>query len=193
MTFAMQELTDNELLRSIWAALRRMEERLAEPLVGGPTVEVAPPDLTDIVTAVLSLNGTGPTAEDIARAIAESLHFPSPEPDESLAKVASALEKVSNQLKGINSMGGGGGSVNLTPEASSALADLRHGVTDYEIRLDYAGRTDGQPVYLGRAANGSASSLGAWNIEFLTYDVDGNIVRKQVLTGAWDNRAALAW
>lgn len=190
MTYLAQ-LTDNELLRSILAALDRIESGLAISLPA-PVVNVDPPDLGDIVTAVTGLK-PGPSAEEIARAIAEILRFPTPEPDESLARVADSLEKVSNQLRGMSSPVVGGGSVNLTPEATAALADLKHGVSDYEARLDYVDRTDGQPVYIGRAANQTDPATPTWTIEFMTYDGDGNVIRKQVLTGAWDNRAALAW
>jgi hypothetical protein len=60
-----------------------------------------------------------------------------------------------------------------------------------ETRLDYAGRTDGQPVYFGQAAPGAATSAD-WTIEKVTY-VNDFPTRKQVLTGAWDDRAILSW
>lgn len=115
-------LTDNDLLRSIWAALNRLEEAVGA-LVVAPVVNVDPPDLGDIVTAVTGLK-PGPSAEEIARAIAEVLRFPTPEPDESLAKVALALEKLSNQLKGVgnSARGGGGGSVSVQPAANSNVS-----------------------------------------------------------------------
>lgn len=78
-----------------------------------------------------------------------------------------------------------------TTEASSA--DIKRGITDYESRLDYVARTDTQPVYIGRALEGTATDVATWVIEKVTYDVTDRPTRKQVLTGAWDSRAALTW
>lgn len=150
MTFLQQELTDNELLRSIWAALRRIEEGIGQPLiVPAPVVEAPPPDLSDIVNAVMSLNGTGPSADEIARAIAESLRFPTPEPDESLEKVALALEKVSNQLKGIGNQqfGGGGGSVSLLPNQSVNVANQLMPSAYDEVVMSYTGENVTGVIY----------------------------------------------
>lgn len=120
---SMASLSERDYLQSIWVALVRLEEAFAALAITppAPIVEVAPPDLSDIVSAVLSLNGTGPSAEEIARAIAEVLRFPTPEPDESLARVADALEKVSNQLKGLGgtSARGGGGTVSVQVSVNS--------------------------------------------------------------------------
>lgn len=62
-----------------------------------------------------------------------------------------------------------------------------------ETRLDYDGRTDGSPVYEGRAEQGTATSATSRQVRRFDYDVDGRTVRIQILTGAWDNRAALGW
>lgn len=79
-------------------------------------------------------------------------------------------------------------------EDGTPLGDLLSGSTTNETRLDYVARTDGQPVYIGRAADGSATSAAVWNIERLTYDGNGRVTRKQVREDAvWDNRAILAW
>lgn len=105
----LSNLTDTDYLKSIWRALQRIEQALAplgEPVA--PNVLVEPPDLGDIVTAVNGLQ-PGPSAEEIAQAIASVLRFPQPEPDANLARVADQLEKLSNQLKGLNRTGGGGG------------------------------------------------------------------------------------
>ena len=120
-----EELTPEQWLRSIWKALGRIESMLAQPVtMPAPVVEVPPPDLTDIVTAVLSLNGTGPTAEDIARAIAESLHFPTPEPDGSLSAVVDKLDQMIPLLRGIGNQqfGGGGGTVHFAESEFPKLA-----------------------------------------------------------------------
>jgi hypothetical protein len=113
------ELTSAQWLQSIWAALRRIEDNLALPPapLELPAVTVAPPDLTDIVTAVQSLGGTpGPTADDIARAIADV--FAPARPDdagEALRAVAKGLEMLDHRLQGLGKQAYGGGSVTLLP------------------------------------------------------------------------------
>lgn len=80
-----------------------------------------------------------------------------------------------------------------TGAASDAtLLDVKRALTDYETRLDYAGRTDANPVYVGKAAQGAATTT-TWVVQRLEYDASGRLTRAQVLQGPWDNRAALAW
>lgn len=73
------------------------------------------------------------------------------------------------------------------------LADIGRGITDTDTRVDYVARTDTQPVYVGRASANTLTSASIWVIERLTYDGSDRVILKQVLTGAWDNRAALGW
>lgn len=112
------QLTAEQLLTSIWAALRRIEDNLALPPapLELPTINVAPPDLADIVTAVTSLK-PGPTAEEIAAAIANTLSPARSQPDgtASLDAVAAALEKLDFRLKGMGAQAYGGGTVTIDP------------------------------------------------------------------------------
>jgi YD repeat-containing protein len=63
-----------------------------------------------------------------------------------------------------------------------------------ETRLDYDVRTDGNPVYVGKAAQGTATAAATWTIQKLTYDTSSRLTRAEVLTGvAWNSRASLAW
>lgn len=191
------ELTQEQWLQSVWAALRRIEDNLALPPapLELPEIRIDPPDLSAIVTAVTSLNGTGPSADEIARAIAAVI-APHPEATpggaEALDAVARALEKLDFRLKGMGTQAYGGGSVTFAPGQLDSLATAVTGVAMFESRLDYAGRIDGQPVYVGRAAPGTATSA-AWTVEKVTYDVTNYPTRKQVLTGPWDDRATLNW
>lgn len=73
------------------------------------------------------------------------------------------------------------------------LEDVKRSVTDYESRLDYDVRTDGNPVYVGKAPEGTATSATGWTIQKLTYDGSDRLTRAQVLTGVWDDRASLGW
>ena len=59
----------------------------------------------------------------------------------------------------------------------------------WEVRYDYDTRTDGQPVYIGFAQPGTATSTEAWLIHKFTFDGSNNVTRRQVVTDkAWDNR-----
>ena len=63
-----------------------------------------------------------------------------------------------------------------------------------EARLDYDGRRDELPVYIGRAAPGKGNDEQAWTIHRVTYDAAGRIEsiasRADV---AWGERLSLAW
>lgn len=62
----------------------------------------------------------------------------------------------------------------------------------WEIRFDYDTRDDGQPVYVGYAPAGTATSSAAWLIHKFTYDVSNFVTRRQVVTDKiYDNRATL--
>jgi hypothetical protein len=110
------ELTERDYLQSVWQALRRIEAALSGLVIPPPEVSVTapPPDLADIVTAVTSLK-PGPSAEDIARALADVLvpNRDSAAGDEALGQVARALEKLDFRLQGMGTQAYGGGSVTL--------------------------------------------------------------------------------
>lgn len=150
MTFY-DELTERDLLLSAWQTLRRIESGLAARMeIPAPQVNVAAPDLTDIVSAVTSLNGTGPTAEDIARAIADVIAPPqtaSPDGAEALGQVARALEKLDFRLKGVGTQAYGGGSVSLLPNQSVAVANQLIPAAYDEIVLTYTGDNVTGAVY----------------------------------------------
>lgn len=59
--------------------------------------------------------------------------------------------------------------------------------------LDYDIRTDGQPVYLGRAERGTLSSEGKWLIYYFTYNASDNMITKRMAIGVWDNRTSLIY
>lgn len=119
----LEELTAEQLLMSIWTSLRRIETNMALPPapLELPAINVAPPDLSDIVTAVTSLNGTGPTADDIARAIVAALP-PSGTGDEALRQVAEGLKLLDHRLQGFGKQAYGGGSVSMAPGQTIGVA-----------------------------------------------------------------------
>lgn len=74
------------------------------------------------------------------------------------------------------------------------LQDIKRGITDMEQRLDYGSRTDGQPVYVGKAVSATATSVAQWQVQRLTYNGSDLLTRVQVIHNAvWDDRSMLAW
>lgn len=69
-----------------------------------------------------------------------------------------------------------------------------------EPMVDYGGRTDGQPVYVGyRLQGGNEDDDAACIIYKITYDVSGNFLRMVLADGdnspnkVWDDRAAYTY
>lgn len=86
-----------------------------------------------------------------------------------------------------------GGTVTTGGATEATLLDVKRSLTDYETRLDYDVRIDGNPVYVGKNLNGASTAAATWTIQKMTYDVTSRLTRAQVLTGSWDGRAALPW
>lgn len=123
MNLSTYELSDNDYLKSIWSALRRLEVLLAAPATSAtpPTIVVEPPDLSDIVTAVTGLRPSV-TAEEIAQALGDVLHFPEPQnANAALTEVAEALKKLEFRMKGMGTQAYGGGALTLEPGQTLAV------------------------------------------------------------------------
>ncbi len=58
--------------------------------------------------------------------------------------------------------------------------------------MDYNGRADGNPVYVGTAAEGVAEGdTGQWQIQKLEYDGSNRIISKKICrTASWTDRAS---
>lgn len=67
----------------------------------------------------------------------------------------------------------------------------------YATEMDYAGGSN--PVYIGLANPGTATSEAAWQIKKLTYDTSGNLTTIQLANSApnfdqvWDDRSSLTY
>lgn len=61
------------------------------------------------------------------------------------------------------------------------------------VLLDYATRTDGSPVYVGKNRQAAATTDNTWVIQRFTYDSSSRPTDVQVLTGVWNDRATLSW
>lgn len=86
------------------------------------------------------------------------------------------------------------------------MAILLDGITGQPTELgnltyviDYAGRTDAQPVYICYAAPGTPTDAPMWKIARHTYDGSDRLVRKEWANGSakfdqvCDNRATLSY
>lgn len=150
-----EPLTAEQLLQSIWMALRRIEDNMALPPapLELPPISIAPPDLADVVNAVTALK-PGPTAEEIAAAIAATLRPGTGTPDGSAAleSVAAALEKLDFRLKGMGTQAYGGGSVSLTPQAATMIGDAVQATTLSTVVTAVAATTSVVELGANRAA-----------------------------------------
>jgi hypothetical protein len=68
-------------------------------------------------------------------------------------------------------------------------------ISDDQVLMDYAGRTDSQPVYIGVAAKGVATSEDKWFVVRLEYDGSNRMTVKKSspARSIWDNRAILTY
>lgn len=64
---------------------------------------------------------------------------------------------------------------------------------DSQTLMDYAARSDDQPVYVGTGARGLATSADGWLIKKFTYDGSDRPTVIQNAVGTWDGRAALTY
>jgi hypothetical protein len=58
--------------------------------------------------------------------------------------------------------------------------------------LDYGGRTDSNPVYVGFNFRGAATSDVNWVLQKLTYDASDRVVLVQIAIDSWDNHDTTA-
>lgn len=157
------------------------------------------------LTAAINRLPLMPSPEQIAQAVAKVVSIPpqvdfTPTLKEVLEAILS-LKQTMREVAGRNLGGGGPSVVGLNPETLTALetvtitsndlVDIKRGVTDVETRLDYDTRLDDQPVYIGRAPTGTATSSAVWTIEIVAYDANSRPSRKRAVVGAWDSRTTL--
>lgn len=65
--------------------------------------------------------------------------------------------------------------------------------SNQQMRCDYDGRTDGQPVYIGFGAKGLASSADGWLLQKFTYDGSNFVTLRQIFYGIWDSRTGYTY
>ena len=87
-----------------------------------------------------------------------------------------------------------------------SASEFHSEITELQVRLaasDYATRYDQDAstptfAYLGKAAAGSATSAAKWQIQLLTFGLDGDVTITWAggdtqFTKIWDNRASLTY
>lgn len=86
-------------------------------------------------------------------------------------------------------------SAGLRPLQTDPLGNLQ--TPTMTLQLDYVSGTN--PVYVGSATPGSATSAASWQIRKLTFDGNNNVTAIQYAGGTpafnqiWDNRASLSY
>ena len=81
--------------------------------------------------------------------------------------------------------GGSSGAVDVSDRAKRLLGVASTDDLVYEVLADYSGRTDGNPVRVGRAPVGTSVSSPTWTIMLLEYDASGRRIRSVPTVGAW--------
>lgn len=61
------------------------------------------------------------------------------------------------------------------------------------IKIDYAGRQDGQPVYVALALKGVSTDRPEWSIMKLFYDSSDNFIDRKFAEGSYDGRSSLTY
>jgi hypothetical protein len=142
MTYT-DELTDRDWLQSMWQSLRRIEQALSVlPAIAempAPIIHVppsSPPDLADIVTAVESIKGSGPTAADIANAIANVLSPDRPDGSAELHQMVETLKDLEHVLRATAKQGAARAvfADRVQAEITNFPAAAAAGLTDDELR-----------------------------------------------------------
>lgn len=161
----------------------------------GPQVHVDAPDLS-VLDALVARPHL--TAAEIADAIASRIGAPAADDQvaPALAAVVAELKTLGKKVTALSIMPSGGASGHVIVD-SGIISSITQPVTTIEQastqeqQLDYATRTDGNPVYVGNAAAGSSTGAAVWRVQKLTYDSSARLIRLQVQSNiAWDDRAA---
>lgn len=64
-------------------------------------------------------------------------------------------------------------------------------IRNQHIKYDYGERIDGQPVYVGHAPIGTATSSDQWVMKYSVYNGSGNPTDEYIKVGIWDARVSL--
>lgn len=83
--------------------------------------------------------------------------------------------------------------INYVYDPISASLRTSDGGQSFQKILDYDGRGDDQPVYVGFGVRGLLTSATGWLINKMDYDGDDRVILVQSAVGIWDNRSSLVY
>lgn len=78
------------------------------------------------------------------------------------------------------------------PAAKSVIQYVPSGSLSQKF-LDYGGRSDANPIYVGYNIMGQGTGALTWIIQALTYDGSNRVTQIQIAIGAWSNRTNLTY
>jgi len=79
------------------------------------------------------------------------------------------------------------------PMQNLAGMNIKDQPVNYQMLIDYDGRTDGQPVYVGYAHFAKGVSEDAWVIYNFQYDGSNQLTSRKTAYGVWDDRGSLTY
>jgi hypothetical protein len=117
-------LAEVDYLKSIWVALRRIEQALESQNISAPIVHVAPPDLSEVTSLLRALPGSL-TAEDLSQVLqSRPVSNGAENVNSALSEVAEALKLLEFRMQGMGVQAYGGGSVTLQRGQTVGISNL---------------------------------------------------------------------
>lgn len=190
---------NRELLKKLIAEFLALREMLAD----GLSISALPELPAPVVNVPQAPTHAPLDVSELAATLAPILAQTSAGTTERWEELTALIGKFAEEVKTAGSnvpqkvLGGQAGKIKdakgvvVSPATEETVSALRRGLTDFESRLDYGARTDSNPVYVGKALAGSATSGGGWTIQKFTYDTSDRATRVQVVEGVWDDREGL--
>lgn len=107
-----------------------------------------------------------------------------------------AAGTVTRLLQGLQVLVSGVSQATYQVSSEAILTNIQSDLDFYTTALDYSGSN---PIYIGKAVQGSAKASAVWQIRKLTFDGSNNMTDIQYANGSlafnaiWNNRAALSY
>lgn len=191
-----------EAFDALTAGVGAVLDALSAPPPVAPEVHVAAPDLTMLETYLAGV-AAAPSAVEVAELVAARVPSAAEQIAPAFDAVLKELKALGKKMSALSIMPSGGSTGHVIID-SGIITSITQPVTltgtvstvspASEQRLDYDVRVDGNPVYVGTADPGTATSAAAWTVVKLTMDASARLTRKQTIASAiWDDRASLAW
>lgn len=182
---------EHDLMLSVWPGLVAMPDLLLDLRRAIEALHLEVPERDD--SALLeTLRGLQRAVEDLSAV--EAREAAQPVTTEAWQELIQELRDLGGKVGKRQQIAAVGMGMREDFPLPQAQLDALATTTDFEQRLDYVARTDGNPVYVGKADPGSATTLPLWDIQKLTYDSSARLTRVQFLAARiWDDRSTLGW